>query len=379
MYGVRIVFLIALCLAGAGTASAFQANAPADKMESDGVPKNDVRLLDPVPCPYTPGDVNGDGTVSAGDVTYIVRYFKGLGDPPPDSCHHDSIEGTGWLYAAADVSGNCLVRGADVTRLVAYFKATASLAYCALVPPADSDTTTTPEAIIADHTIVPLFHDIPLSVIDAIQDSIRILYTHTSHGSQIVTGLEMLEDSNGIYGVNNGAGTLTITERSDDLGSNGDTSWVPFTRQWLQNFPNYNVVTWSWCGGVSDNTEEGINIYLNKVNELEQDYPNVTFIYMTGHLDGSGPSGNLYRGNNQIRQYCRANGKVLFDFADIESYDPDGNYYPYAADDCAWCSVWCAAHSCLPCPSCAHSHCFNCYLKGKAFWWLLARIKGWGD
>jgi hypothetical protein len=26
---------------------------------------------------------------------------------------------------------------------------------------------------------------------------------------------------------------------------------------------------------------------------------------------------------------------------------------------------------------CAHSHCFNCYLKGKAFWWLLARMAGW--
>ncbi len=379
MCRTKAIFLLSFCLAGAGATHAVQADIAYARLYSDKPFDNRLFLLDSVPCPYIPGDINGDGEVSAGDVTYMVRYFKGLGEPPPDSCYHDSIEGTGWLYAAADVSGNCLVRGSDVTRLVAYFKAIASLAYCPYVPPADSDTATTPEAIIADHTKVPLFHDIPLSVIDAIQDSIRILYTHTSHGSQIMTGLEMIEDSSGIYGVNDGAGTLTITERSDDLGSNGDTSWVPFTRQWLQNFPDYNVVTWSWCGGVSDNTEEGINIYLNKVNELEQDYPNVTFIYMTGHLDGTGPSGNLYQGNNQIRQYCLSHGKVLFDFADIESYDPDGNYYPYAADDCAWCANWCAEHWCLACSSCAHSHCFNCYLKGKAFWWLLARIKGWGD
>ena len=25
----------------------------------------------------------------------------------------------------------------------------------------------------------------------------------------------------------------------------------------------------------------------------------------------------------------------------------------------------------------AHSHCLNCYQKGKAFWWMMARIAGW--
>jgi hypothetical protein len=113
------------------------------------------------------------------------------------------------------------------------------------------------------------------------------------------------------------------------------------------------------------------------MEQLEVDYPDVTFIYMTGHLDGSGVAGNLYARNNQIRAYAVANNKVLFDFADIESYDPDGNYYPDASDDCGWCSTWCASHSCPACGSCAHSHCFNCYLKGKAFWWMMARISGW--
>ena len=37
-------------------------------------------------------------------------------------------------------------------------------------------------------------------------------------------------------------------------------------------------------------------------------------------------------------------GKVLFDFADIESYDPAGNYYPNGSDACEWCDDWCAAH-----------------------------------
>lgn len=65
-----------------------------------------------------------------------------------------------------------------------------------------------------------------------------------------------------------------------------------------------NVVMWSWCGGASDNDEGGINAYLNAMNQLEIEYPDVKFIYMTGHLDGSGTSGNLHQRNEQIRKYC---------------------------------------------------------------------------
>jgi len=143
-----------------------------------------------------------------------------------------------------------------------------------------------------------------------------------------------------------------------------------------------NLVMWSWCAGVSDNNAEGIDAYLNAMNDLESDYPDVLFVYMTGHLDGGGPSGNLYIRNNQIRDYCEANDKILFDFADIESYDPDGTYYPDGTDWCEWCETWCATHTCpeLDCiddDNCAHSVCFNCYQKGRAFWWMMARIAGW--
>ncbi|MBN1422603.1 MAG: hypothetical protein JXP34_27750, partial [Planctomycetes bacterium] len=118
-------------------------------------------------------------------------------------------------------------------------------------------------------------------------------------------------------------------------------------------------------------------------------YPGVTFIYMTGHLDGTGSDGNLHRRNEQIRAYCRENGKILFDFADIERYDPDGvDYLDRAGDDqCRyldggvlenWAIEWCDAHPgvCSSC-SCAHSQSLNCDRKARAFWWLLARVAGW--
>ena len=211
---------------------------------------------------------------------------------------------------------------------------------------------------------------IPDTTMALIQSSFHIYYGHTSHGGQVMTGLELLTSENNLIQL------PPIQEVSDDLGHLGDTSWVPIIRNWLNTHTEVNLVMWSWCGGCSDNTEAGINTYLSAMTGLESDYPTVTFIYMTGHLNGTGIDGNLYARNNQIRAYCVANNKLLYDFADIESYDPAGDYYPDETDACGWCSDWCATYSCESC-YCAHSHCFNCYRKGRAFMWLLARLSGW--
>ncbi len=223
-------------------------------------------------------------------------------------------------------------------------------------------------AIIADHTVIDDFDSIPGTIIQAISTQYLGYYAHTSHGSQIMTGLTMLEAENALLA------PPYIYEDGGDLGHVGDTSWVPACRTYLDGHTGTNLVMFSWCGGCSDNTEEGINIYLNKMAELEGDYPDRSFIYMTGHLDGTGPTGNLYVRNEQIRSYCVANNKILFDFADIESYAPNGTYYPDGSDACEWCYTWCDTNSCPTCSDCAHSHCFNCYLKGKAWWWMMAQL-----
>ncbi len=242
---------------------------------------------------------------------------------------------------------------------------------------APADTTTTPPPdpgnILADHFAAAEFSAIPDTILSAVESDLRIYYGHTSHGSQLMTGLGMVRSEDPKYV------RPHIQETSGDLGHNGSLGWESTTRTFLaSNADDYNVVMWSWCGGCSDNTDEGIDIYLAAMNQLELDFPDIVFVYMTGHLDGSGIDGVLYRSNNRIRDYCDANDKVLFDFADIESYDPDGVYYPDETDSCGWCSDWCDSYDCSGCGSCAHSHCFNCYQKGKAFWWMMARVVGWG-
>ncbi|MFH0981997.1 MAG: hypothetical protein V2A79_10700 [Planctomycetota bacterium] len=239
-------------------------------------------------------------------------------------------------------------------------------------------------AIIADHTAANEFDSIPDEFITAARAAYRIFYGHTSHGSQIITGMEMAADEDNRLAFNAGPDSLRMEENDTvDLGYAGDLDWVVTTRDVLgRPDGDINLVMWSWCGAVSDSTEEGIDAYLEAMDQLETDYPDVVFVYMTGHLDGTGSSGNLYLRNNQIRDYCTANDKVLFDFADIESYDPEGNYYPDGTDYCDWCVDWCAEHTCpTSCDDeaeqCAHSRCFNCYRKARAFWWMMARIAGW--
>ena len=234
------------------------------------------------------------------------------------------------------------------------------------------------DSLVANHNVIAEFAFIPDSVVNRMRTDLKIFYGHSSHGSQIVTGMTMLGEEDSVYDIISGQDTLDLIEYGGDLGYEGDTSWVPITRQYLdQPGSDINLVMWSWCWGCSENTPAGIDIYLNAMNELEQEYPHVIFVYMTGHLDGTGISGNLYTRNNQIRAYCSSNQKVLFDFADIESYDPDGTYFPDDSDYCSWCESWCLSHSCAVCDECAHSNCFNCYQKGKAFWWMLARLSGW--
>jgi hypothetical protein len=227
-------------------------------------------------------------------------------------------------------------------------------------------------AIIADHLAAAQFDSIPEGVFQDVRDQYRIFFGHTSHGSQVVKGVNMLVEENPTTYASTG-----FSQISSDLGHLGSLVWEGQTRDWLETHPETNCVIWSWCGGCSDNTVEGIDIYLSAMNELENDYPTVLFVYMTGHLDGTGVDGPLYRNNNQIREFCSVNNKVLYDFADIESWDPGGNYYPDETDACGWCSDWCEIHACPYCDYCAHSHCFNCYLKGKAFWWMMARTLGW--
>jgi hypothetical protein len=268
-------------------------------------------------------------------------------------------------------------------------------------------------ATIIDHNSTDIWQ-IPDAAIENAKATLHIAYGHTSHGSQLISGmgtsggaqLDAFMTNNGatpgLYLWNNGGtgGALDLRDTpfsgASDLGNPDRYAWAAATRTYLDAHPEVNVIIWSWCGQ-AETTIDNIDIYLNLMEALIVDYPSVTFVFMTGHLTGTGPTGLLNLANEHIRNHCLTHDRVLYDFADIESYDPDrlvdymeldaNDNCDYDSDgngslDANWALDWQGSHiegiDWWP-SGAAHSQHLNGNLKGYAAWWLWATIAGWNQ
>ena len=231
--------------------------------------------------------------------------------------------------------------------------------------------------------------------------ALHIAYGHTSHGSQLTDGMSGLVDfANGgglglalpanAFAWNDGGadGALDLHDYAmcNDVGYYPD--WVQCTTNYLDDpaHADVNVIVWSWCGQMSWKYSGGAlsNEYLLPMAELEARYPHVAFVYMTGHVDIWDDANNK-AACEAIRAWCSVSNRILYDFNDIEHYDPDGTFFEFVNDDCSlhagaggaitgnWATAWQAAHTegvdWYNCGS-AHSEPLNANRKAYAAWAL---------
>ncbi len=211
------------------------------------------------------------------------------------------------------------------------------------------------DGFVIDHNCSDL-DDIPEEWIAAAKSNLHIAYNHTSHGSQLMTGIKALRDfpafgtkydwednsngtsdflsldDRGISGASN-----DLSQGDNDSDGNGLAAWADGTYNFLDNSDNYhiNVILWSWCNISGHN----IPLYLHSMDSLitmfgeggthprAAEHP-VKFVYITAHANGGGEGDSSDEPNEAIRDHVAANpDRILFDFSDLENYNPDEEYF----------------------------------------------------
>lgn len=252
------------------------------------------------------------------------------------------------------------------------------------------------QGIIVDHTSTDV-SAIPNNIIDSIKQNIKFHWCGQSHSHQITAGLDSLESD--FPNLNATIGLVELPEPNGSLCVMEGLNWGEYAPQcsgyWVYIAPHLywsgpkaygnvkqtlfncqstiNISAFEWCGELENNTSEYVQSYLDSISVYEQMYPEVTFIYTTGHAQSSGINGYTRHQNNKIiRQYCIDNNKVLYDFGDLDCWsNGEFSYYLYEGDTIP------IQHSDYDGEIIHHTTEESCKIKAKAIWYLMARLSGW--
>jgi hypothetical protein len=247
--------------------------------------------------------------------------------------------------------------------------ATARTIYVSVDARADS------RAIVIDHNCVDL---------SAIGDeylapaaSLRMLMRHASVGDGINWGLDCLAGSKPTQSICAGFSPGKYDRSKwhlENRGNPGSKAKVDdLVTQTESRAGDFDVFMMKFCyiDALGSNQPDW-QYYRSLMEQLEADYPDKVFVWWTIPLTRDGQSGtDLF--NAQVRAYCAANGKVLFDIANIECHDPNGTKLTNAAGNEVISQNYTkeihAGHLNRP----------GRVRVASALWHLMARLAGWQE
>jgi hypothetical protein len=264
------------------------------------------------------------------------------------------------------------------------------------------------EVIVADHTVVSQFEQIPLTYINLAKAK-KVLFMHQSTGDYIWNlGLGCLAGVNS--DPNYGAPPECVQYAPSSPYDRSNWTWPLWYSQYggpmadaiakMDQFVDtvnalvtpptspYNVVGMKFC--YVDGWNEAWYYdpqwyptppthgyryhYRQHMEDLERANPGKQFIWATSVLwIANHPNcGDISNFNEGLRAYAKANGKLLYDLADIESHDPNGNVCLQNG-----CESMCPEYTFSPGSPDPHPGYTASIRMAKAFWWLMARASGW--
>lgn len=167
------------------------------------------------------------------------------------------------------------------------------------------------------------------------------MFTHASVGSNMMSGMDSLhsQDSNKYQ-------LTTPSGSTDGPPSGGVTagSVYDINRKnpgWSAKYALFKEAVESGWGNSADfvmdklcyiDQNADVAEYLSMMSELEAGAQySATFVYTTMPLKTGDGSANDLRNeyNKAVRAYAEANNKLLFDIADLQAHDSEGNEYTY--------------------------------------------------
>ena len=260
--------------------------------------------------------------------------------------------------------------------------------------------------IIADHTIVDRFDNIPPAYIAEVK-KMRLVVPGESHSAGYRTGLLNLETAYPTYDVSvKEWGTPEAYTTSNLRVSNatwGDydnsTGWIYSygEEDWFTSalaisrtkagitYCNSNSLTISafgfgWCWDPYISVTNYIPATQEYINYCTANGISTKVFFTTGPVDGVNASGEV--GYNKsvfyesIRTYVEADvSRILFDYADILCYNDDGTTNSTTWSGHTYPII--TSTNLIPTEAAFHISNAGAIRLAKAMWWMLARMAGW--
>ena len=212
------------------------------------------------------------------------------------------------------------------------------------------------QGIVVDHTSTALA-SIPDAALPPAAN-LRLLLRHASVGGNIDGGLDSLQSLNAKYDrsrwVFESRGNPGWQAKVDDLVS-----------QTASRSSSFDVLTMKFCYIDSD---ASFSYYRDRMLQIETAYPSKRFVWWTMPIETSSNAARQSF-NDQVRVYARANGKVLFDIADIEAYNAAGQKRTDTNGREIMWPEWTSDGG--------HLSSAGAQRVASAWWWLMARLGGW--